>query len=136
MDYVRAILVIGVAGLACWYVQATGRAKTLGLVRRHLEERDGRLLHLRWSLPESLRSGPGFFPAYEITYEDSTGRTHHAYARLSLSAGVTLVEDNVIGRRGDMPYNPKTYRARRGRKLENNATAEEQVAQVEDEKPE
>lgn len=64
-------------------------------IRAYAQGQEWELLTCNWKL-----LGPGWFGnnrerIYAITYRDAQGRTHSAFAKTSLLAGVYLTEDRV-----------------------------------------
>lgn len=90
------LAIVGAVTLA-----VVGRFVTHGMDRSRIQKyaasQGWQLLDCRWKL-----LGPGWFGnsrerIYAITYRDGEGRTHSAFAKTSVLAGVYLTEDRVTG---------------------------------------
>lgn len=67
-----------------------------GRIGRYITERGGKLLDCSWA-----PFGPGWFGEnvsriYRITYRDTVGNVHEAYARTSLFSAVYLTNDQIV----------------------------------------
>lgn len=81
-------------------VAILGRGITHAIDRKRIADyaasQGWQLLSCRWKL-----LGPGWFGnaherIYQVEYRDSEGRTHAAFAKTSMLAGVYLTEDRVV----------------------------------------
>lgn len=90
------ILVVAAAIMAAIAGRVIIHRLDVNRVRNYAQAQGWQLLSAQWTL-----FGPGWFGGgkerlYKICYTDGEGRTHNAYAKTSVLAGVYLTEDKIV----------------------------------------